>query len=113
MSDDRCQMTENRYRSRRSKLDSFFKTWTPPNQTQGKTPDAGGKIQIHPIHNDKKTSAAKPAAKPNSSLETTKNPSRRALRSGGGDRNRTDDLLLAKQALSQLSYGPFVDCYSR
>ena len=25
---------------------------------------------------------------------------------GGGERNRTDDLLLAKQALSQLSYGP-------
>ena len=27
---------------------------------------------------------------------------------GGGDRNRTDDLLLAKQALSQLSYTPTV-----
>ena len=26
---------------------------------------------------------------------------------GGGERNRTDDLLLAKQALSQLSYTPF------
>ena len=25
---------------------------------------------------------------------------------GGGERIRTDDLLLAKQALSQLSYGP-------
>ena len=25
---------------------------------------------------------------------------------GGGERDRTDDLLLAKQALSQLSYGP-------
>ena len=25
---------------------------------------------------------------------------------GGADRNRTDDLLLAKQALSRLSYGP-------
>ena len=25
---------------------------------------------------------------------------------GGAGRNRTDDLLLAKQALSQLSYGP-------
>ena len=36
---------------------------------------------------------------------------RRSLRtsqssSGGARRNRTDDLLLAKQALSQLSYGP-------
>jgi hypothetical protein len=29
-----------------------------------------------------------------------------ALEFGGARRNRTDDLLLAKQALSQLSYGP-------
>jgi hypothetical protein len=28
-------------------------------------------------------------------------------RSGGARRDRTDDLLLAKQALSQLSYGPY------
>ena len=28
---------------------------------------------------------------------------------GGARRDRTDDLLLAKQALSQLSYGPFRD----
>ena len=28
------------------------------------------------------------------------------LGSGGGERDRTDDLLLAKQALSQLSYTP-------
>jgi hypothetical protein len=31
----------------------------------------------------------------------------RTRRSGGARRDRTDDLLLAKQALSQLSYGPF------
>jgi hypothetical protein len=30
-----------------------------------------------------------------------------AAPSGGARRDRTDDLLLAKQALSQLSYGPF------
>ena len=35
------------------------------------------------------------------SLRTSRNP-----RSGGARRDRTDDLLLAKQALSQLSYGP-------
>jgi hypothetical protein len=29
-----------------------------------------------------------------------------SLRSGGADRDRTGDLLLAKQALSQLSYSP-------
>jgi hypothetical protein len=28
------------------------------------------------------------------------------LKTGGANRDRTDDLLLAKQALSQLSYGP-------
>ena len=30
-------------------------------------------------------------------------------RDGGARRDRTDDLLLAKQALSQLSYGPSRD----
>jgi hypothetical protein len=30
------------------------------------------------------------------------------LVTGGANRDRTDDLLLAKQALSQLSYGPAV-----
>ena len=29
-------------------------------------------------------------------------------KTGGANRDRTDDLLLAKQALSQLSYGPAV-----
>ena len=31
-----------------------------------------------------------------------------SFQSGGGERDRTDDLLLAKQALSQLSYGPAI-----
>ena len=30
----------------------------------------------------------------------------RGVKAGGANRDRTDDLLLAKQALSQLSYGP-------
>ena len=34
------------------------------------------------------------------------NDALRRSRGGGGERNRTDDLLLAKQALSQLSYTP-------
>ena len=34
---------------------------------------------------------------------------RLAVPPGGARRDRTDDLLLAKQALSQLSYGPFRD----
>jgi hypothetical protein len=42
------------------------------------------------------------------SLRTAGLPSRSrgAAKAGGARRNRTDDLLLAKQALSQLSYGP-------
>ncbi|CAH2407322.1 hypothetical protein MES5069_580004 [Mesorhizobium escarrei] len=32
----------------------------------------------------------------------------RIARSGGAGRDRTDDILLAKQALSQLSYGPLI-----
>ena len=31
------------------------------------------------------------------------------LLNGGGERDRTDDLMLAKHALSQLSYAPIVD----
>ena len=34
------------------------------------------------------------------------------LRLGGARRDRTDDLLLAKQALSQLSYGPGCERYA-
>ena len=33
-------------------------------------------------------------------------PPERNEKAGGANRDRTDDLLLAKQALSQLSYGP-------
>ena len=32
---------------------------------------------------------------------------------GGGERDRTDDLLLAKQALSQLSYTPQINWWAR
>jgi hypothetical protein len=41
--------------------------------------------------------------------EKPADPSDGDRRSGGARRDRTDDLLLAKQALSQLSYGPFGD----
>jgi hypothetical protein len=40
-------------------------------------------------------------------LRATEGSSRHfAPKTGGGERDRTDDLLLAKQALSQLSYTP-------
>ena len=38
--------------------------------------------------------------------------SRGAAKAGGARRDRTDDLLLAKQALSQLSYGPGCERYA-
>ena len=40
------------------------------------------------------------------------NRSRKAAKVGGARRDRTDDLLLAKQALSQLSYGPGCERYA-
>jgi hypothetical protein len=39
---------------------------------------------------------------------TTSTPSPKTQGTGGGDRTRTDDPLLAKQVLSQLSYTPSV-----
>jgi hypothetical protein len=46
--------------------------------------------------------------KPGGSMTDAKDFSLRTRRhpAGGARRDRTDDLLLAKQALSQLSYGP-------
>ena len=41
------------------------------------------------------------------SLSGLPSRSRGAAKAGGARRDRTDDLLLAKQALSQLSYGPY------
>jgi hypothetical protein len=68
-----------------------------------------------PLHDVKDFAAAALAADGNGILHQTDNQafefrlrSRRIhhLENGGARRDRTDDLLLAKQALSQLSYGP-------
>ena len=40
-------------------------------------------------------------------FSTDEQGKQRVIPAGGARRDRTDDLLLAKQALSQLSYGPF------
>ncbi len=74
------------------------------------------KLKINPIHNDKKPNDKKPNhgyqasgsqnhPMPNNRPSQPPHQTRQYL-TGGGDRNRTDDLLLAKQALSQLSYTP-------
>src|SRR5687768_13925874 len=52
---------------------------------------------LEPIYNVKEGRNAPYRPKPNSGLHTW---------SGGASRDRTDDLKLAKLALSQLSYGP-------
>src|SRR6516164_3987307 len=43
---------------------------------------------------------------PNAARSVARRRRARGSKSGGARRDRTDDLLLAKQALSQLSYGP-------
>ena len=64
----------------------------------------------HPINNDKQQTSARrdrsPLA-PAKTLSSTRNhPQLYTGEIGGAERDRTDDLLLAKQALSQLSYSP-------
>ena len=54
-----------------------------------------------PIHQD-----AKPGNFPYADHALNPEPKEANGRFGGAGRDRTDDLLLAKQALSQLSYGP-------
>ena len=52
---------------------------------------------------------ASPQAPPRRAVNPAERGTRRSLNKSGADRNRTDDLLLAKQALSQLSYSPTMD----
>src|SRR5215472_17781966 len=58
------------------------------------------------LKNNRSKIKGKPAGLPMSSefANASKMP---APFAGGAERDRTDDLLLAKQALSQLSYSPF------
>jgi hypothetical protein len=50
-----------------------------------------------------------PAKAGNARIDGLANEMAMSAPSGGARRDRTDDLLLAKQALSQLSYGPLRD----
>jgi hypothetical protein len=50
-----------------------------------------------------------PAKADNARIDSLANEMAMSVPSGGARRDRTDDLLLAKQALSQLSYGPLRD----
>ena len=62
------------------------------------------KRALHPIHNVKQPKNKRRLTPPTHSQ--CPSFSRSQWRTGGAERDRTDDLLLAKQALSQLSYGP-------
>ena len=83
---------------------------------RNKVSPAIGSKSAHSIHNDKELLAEFPPIQPPESglkllFPTSSNGRVRANpgksgQTGGGERNRTDDLLLAKQALSQLSYTP-------
>jgi hypothetical protein len=60
---------------------------------------------LHPIHNVKQPKNNR--QDPKTSIDHSQFLSfSRGQETGGAERDRTDDLLLAKQALSQLSYGP-------
>jgi hypothetical protein len=62
-----------------------------------------GKSDMFPLYDVRKTSAQ--GEKPYANSLYSDEPSMIAA-SGGARRDRTDDLMLAKHALSQLSYGP-------
>ena len=78
----------------------------------GHWPNDGSEFKYHGRvgdgHADRRPAFAKASA---GNLRTVwlANRSCEAAKVGGARRDRTDDLLLAKQALSQLSYGPFRD----
>ena len=66
-------------------------------------------VQSRSLHNDKQPAALRAARQHPGIAGVSANLAfaSAAACAGGGERDRTDDLLLAKQALSQLSYTPF------
>ena len=96
--------------ARASPLSTTSHVPTGHGQRQGAAPARGKRAperpahgRPHPIHDDKqrrmnKPKTERPAGRPP--------PDRPAQPPGGAERIRTDDLLRAKQALSQLSYSP-------
>jgi hypothetical protein len=57
-------------------------------------------------HNDKQQDGFTQGKTDKDKNSLTEQQSRDTQKNGGAGRDRTDDILLAKQALSQLSYGP-------
>ena len=65
-------------------------------------------LQAMPDFPLKPHNVKEPAARPGENSRNTPKP----ILNGGGERSRTDDPLLAKQALSQLSYTPIFNYLS-
>src|SRR5215471_6901687 len=63
---------------------------------------------LHPVNQQTATEVSSPSVAKRDLMPSSDRdaPLRLPTRNGGGERDRTDDLLLAKQALSQLSYTP-------
>ena len=70
----------------------------PARLRRARPPRSHDKLSLHPSNNARRAGWPRTAISPNL-LQTP---------DGGGERVRTDDLLLAKQALSQLSYTPLL-----
>ena len=81
--------------------DSDLRHVSAPDQIAPPAKPGGLKVSAIVIS---RTSRAKQLSKSSSRKQVRL---RQVIPTGGARRDRTDDLLLAKQALSQLSYGPF------
>ncbi len=81
-----------RAKPRRSRRSRFSRLSSPP-------------WHAHPLH-DANRPAPRPFRSRAKSLSDVSGRKRRQRAAGGARRDRTDDLMLAKHALSQLSYGP-------
>ena len=74
----------------------------PARLRRARPPRSHDKLSLHPSINPRPTAPGLGRAPRAASLSLLRTGCER----GGGERDRTDDLLLAKQALSQLSYTP-------
>jgi hypothetical protein len=82
----------------------------PARLRRARPPRSHDKLSLHPSNNARRAGWPRTAISPNLLQTPDGAPGwcpRMVPPDGGGERIRTDDLLLAKQALSQLSYTPF------
>ena len=86
----------------------------PSNQPAGGRPEVRPRSLNNRLHTVHDPAPVPPKGSPEAHVavlrflltDLCRNPRPRHQNTGGGRRDRTDDLLLAKQALSQLSYAP-------